>query len=86
MLGEDSFWSEDFMSHYTNTTVPTPHWGPNNVFALYSLGQHLVPPPYPLISWTVEIILIDPFQHLWQQLLCANWSTTSSCFDSFNKK
>ena len=29
---------------------------------------------------------IDPIQRLWQQLLCTNWSTTSSCFDSFNKK
>ena len=25
--------------------------------------------------------MANPFQHLWQQ---ANWSTTSSCFDSFN--
>ena len=28
----------------------------------------------------------DPFEYPWQQLLCTNWSATSSSFDSLNKK
>ena len=40
-----------------------------------------------LLLYRVTIMhKLEPFQRLWQQLLCTNWSTTSSCFDSFNKK